>query len=64
MQHDLAAALPPDSYHLDVKDVDLDPAARIRWGLKVPVLLFEEVLVCYGRLDALELRQALAPSRR
>lgn len=44
---------------LDV-DVDADPAARIRYGHKVPVLLFAGALVCHGHLDREEVDKALA----
>jgi hypothetical protein len=64
MQQDLAAYLPAGSYQLEVKDVDADAAAQLRWGLKVPVLLHEDTLVCYGRLDVEELRRAALSGRR
>ena len=45
-------------------DVDADPAARVRYGHKIPVLLFGGELVCHGRLDAEEVHKALAYHRR
>jgi len=48
---------------LELADVDADPAARTRFGHKVPVLLLNGELVCHGRLDAVELRKALALRR-
>ncbi|HTV98011.1 MAG TPA: glutaredoxin family protein [Steroidobacteraceae bacterium] len=48
------------AYPLDVIDVDTDPSARVRYGHKIPVLLFAGELVCHGRLDLEELRKALA----
>ena len=46
--HALPAA---GAYAIDVLDVDEDPVARIRYGHKVPVLLFAGELVCHGHLD-------------
>jgi hypothetical protein len=54
-------ALPAAALHaIDVLDVDADPAARIRYGHKVPVLLFAGELVCHGHLDREEVDKALA----
>jgi hypothetical protein len=47
-------------YPIDVIDVDTDDAARLRFGHKIPVLLFAGELVCHGRLDLEELHKALA----
>jgi hypothetical protein len=49
---------------VDVLDVDADPAARIRYGHKIPVLLYAGELVCHGRLDPDEVHKALAVHRR
>jgi hypothetical protein len=49
---------------VDVADVDDDPAARVRYGHKVPVLLYAGELVCHGHLDAEEVHKALAYHRR
>ena len=49
---------------VDVADVDDDPAARARYGHKVPVLLYAGELVCHGHLDAEEVHKALAYHRR
>jgi hypothetical protein len=35
----------------EVRDVDEDPVARRRFGLKVPVLTCDGSVVCHGRLD-------------
>jgi len=35
----------------EVRDVDGDPIARRRFGLKVPVLTCGGSLVCHGRVD-------------
>ena len=49
---------------VDVLDVDADPAARVRYGHKIPVLLYAGELVCHGRLDPEEVHKALAYHRR
>ncbi len=64
MQSELAALrrqhpLPP----LQLVDVDSDPELRRRYGLKIPVLLFENVPVCSVRLDAAELLRVLGRQR-
>lgn len=61
MQAELAALsqtvrLPP----MRLQDVDADPELQRRYGLKVPVLLLDGALVCYGRLQADELYRLLA----
>lgn len=45
---------------LQLLDVDSDPQLRRRYGLKIPVLLLGERLVCSTHLDEAELRAALA----
>jgi predicted thioredoxin/glutaredoxin len=47
--------LPP----VEVVDVDSDPDLLRRYGLNVPVLLFDGTVVCRHRLDADELRRLL-----
>jgi glutaredoxin-like protein DUF836 len=49
---------------VDVVDVDLDPAARARYGHKIPVLLFGGELLCHGRLDPEEVDKTLRIHRR
>ena len=49
---------------IDVIDVDLEPAARTRYGHKIPVLLLAGELVCHGRLDPEEVHKALVHHRR
>jgi len=49
---------------VDVVDVDLNPAARARYGHKIPVLLFAGELVCHGRLDREEVDKTLGLHRR
>jgi Glutaredoxin-like domain (DUF836) len=57
-------ALEGGPFAVDVLDVDADPAARIRYGHKIPVLLFAGELVCHGRLDPDEVHKTLAYHRR
>ncbi len=62
-EHLLMALQSQDSFHdwdVQVLDVDADPAARGRYGHKIPVLLLDGQLVCHGRLEPLELSKALA----
>ena len=49
------APIPP----VEVVDVDSDALLQRRWGLRVPVLLLDGVLVCGPRLDAPELLRLL-----
>ncbi len=35
----------------EVRDVDDEPTARRRFGLKIPVLTCDGSVVCHGRLD-------------
>jgi hypothetical protein len=64
MLGELAALPAAVDIGVDVLDVDADPAARVRYGHKIPVLLFGGELVCHGRLDAEEVHKALACHRR
>jgi len=50
-----SSPLPP----LEVVDVDDDPELARRYGLDVPVLLLDGVVVCRHRLDRLELARLL-----
>ena len=45
------AGLPGLVPEFEVRDVDDDPEARRRHGLKVPVLTCDGSVVCHGRLD-------------
>jgi hypothetical protein len=47
--------LPP----ITIVDVDADPELVRRFGLNVPVLLFDGTVVCKHRLDADELQRLL-----
>jgi hypothetical protein len=49
---------------VEVRDVDDDPLARRRWGLKIPVLLLDGETVASGRLDWAELERAWDAPRR
>ena len=44
---------------LEFTDVDSDPTLARRWGLKIPVLLLDDTLICQTRLDAGELIRVL-----
>jgi Glutaredoxin-like domain (DUF836) len=50
-------------YPLDVLDVDADADTRVRYGHKIPVLLFAGEFVCHGRLNPEEVLKALAYHR-
>jgi hypothetical protein len=64
MLSELAAHPEAGAVGVDVLDVDADPAARTRYGHKIPVLLLAGELVCHGRLDPEEVHKALAYHRR
>jgi hypothetical protein len=49
---ELIRALGPFAEQVEIRDVDADPVARRRFGLKIPVLAVDGSLVCHGRLDA------------
>jgi glutaredoxin len=48
---DFAAELSAIAPGFEMRDVDEDPTARRRFGLKVPVLTCDGSVVCHGRLD-------------
>jgi Glutaredoxin-like domain (DUF836) len=64
MLSELAALPAAARYGVDVLDVDADRAAKVRYGHKIPVLLFAGELVCHGHLDADEVHKALDYHRR
>ncbi len=64
MLSDLAALPAARGIAVDVIDVDLEPDTRVRYGHKIPVLLFAGELVCHGRLDPEELDKTLSFRRR
>ena len=64
MLSELAALPAAGRIGVDVLDVDADPAAKLRYGHKITVLLLAGELVCHGRLDPEEVHKALAYHRR
>ena len=64
MHNELAALPAAAGIGVEVIDVDSEPAAKARYGHKIPVLLFAGELVCHGRLDPEEVHKALAYHRR
>jgi hypothetical protein len=64
MQAELAALPAAEGVPVDLIDVDADPAARGRYGHKVPVLTLGGEVLCHGRLDHEEVQKALAYHRR
>jgi hypothetical protein len=60
MLSELAALPAARPFGVDVLDVDDDEAAKVRYGHKIPVLLFGGELVCHGHFDAEEVHKALA----
>jgi hypothetical protein len=64
MLNELAALPEVQPFGIDVLDVDADAKAKVRYGHKIPVLLFAGELVCHGRLDAAEVHKTLAYHRR
>jgi Glutaredoxin-like domain (DUF836) len=63
MLQDLVALPAVSGYPVEIVDIDSDPPARLRFGHKIPVLLFADELVCHGHLDADEVHKALAYHR-
>jgi glutaredoxin len=53
---ELSAIVP----EFELQDVDDEPMARRRFGLKVPVLTCDGSVVCHGRLDADAVRRLAA----
>ena len=51
MMIDLEMAARGRDVHVDVIDVDSDPALVDRYGLRVPVLCQGETELCFGHLD-------------
>ena len=64
MLSELAANPEAAALGVDIVNVDSDPAARARYGHKIPVLMLDGELVCHGRMDFDELDKALACHRR
>ncbi|MDP9084166.1 MAG: glutaredoxin family protein [Pseudomonadota bacterium] len=58
------AALPAArAFPVDIVEVDADPETQVRYGHKIPVLMFARQLVCHGHLDPEEVHKALAYHR-
>jgi predicted thioredoxin/glutaredoxin len=64
MLNELAVLPEAQPFAVDVLDVDAEHAAKVRYGHKIPVLLFDGEMVCSGRLDPDEVHKALAYHRR
>jgi Glutaredoxin-like domain (DUF836) len=64
MLGDLSGVPSASGVPVDVVDVDSEPAARARYGHKIPVLLLAGEMVCHGRLDPEEVDKALRFHRR
>jgi hypothetical protein len=64
MLSDLEALPSAQGIPVDVVDVDLEPAARARYGHKIPVLILAGELLCHGRLDPEEVDKTLSFHRR
>lgn len=47
---------------LEIRDVDQDPQARRRYGLKVPVVEVDGLCACAGHLDLAELERLFRAS--
>ncbi len=60
MAEQLALALAGHAHTLEIADVDVSAATRVRFGHKVPVLMLNGELVCHGSLDLEEVHKALA----
>jgi hypothetical protein len=63
MLRELQAIPEARSVAVDIVDIDAEPAARKRFGHKIPVLMLAGELVCHGRLDVEEVHKALAVLR-
>jgi hypothetical protein len=59
MAEALAEWLVGRSCSAEVRDIDDDPEAQARYGLRIPVLLLDGREVCRGRLDTGVLDQLL-----
>lgn len=56
---ELSAWLVGGGLAVEVRDVDADPVARARFGMKIPVLTLDGRLVCHGRFEAARLEKML-----
>ena len=64
MLSELAALPSAKGIPIDVVDIDREPAARARYGHKIPVLLLAGEVLCHGRLDPEEVDKTLSFHRR
>ena len=55
----LGAVAPQLADGIEILDVDADATLLRRYGLKVPVLLFDGEAVCHGHFDGAELGRLL-----
>lgn len=60
---EVAAACLRHEAPFEIRDVDADPDARRRYGLKVPVLTFDGHVICAVRFDAGVVETLLARRR-
>ncbi len=56
---ELAPILSRHRADCELCDVDADPVARRRFGLKIPVLTCDGAVVCHGHLDAAAVERLL-----
>lgn len=57
MHQELQSYLGSGGPAVEILDVDADPDLKRRFGYKVPVLLLDGEVVCFGRLDRAELER-------
>ena len=64
MLEELASLPSARGIPVDVVDVDLDAAAKARYGHKIPVLMLAGEILCHGRLDPEEVDKTVSFHRR
>ena len=64
MLEELASLPSAQGIPVDVVDVDLDAAAKARYGHKIPVLMLAGEILCHGRLDPEEVDKTVSFHRR
>ncbi len=60
MQQQIAELLPPESFSLELIDIDSDPALKSRYNEWVPVLMSGDTEICHHFLDLKSLREVQA----
>ena len=60
MHAELLPWIASEQTSLVLVDVDADPVLKRRYGYRVPVLMLDGQLVCYGKLDWPEIRRLWA----